>query len=254
MAYSKSGSRPWRPDRFRSLLIGLLLGLIPATGAAEVAPTKIAVSIAPQVWLIEQIGGGRVEVSSLLAPGDSPATFQPTDSQITDLLRSRLFFRIGVPFETAGWLEGLVASKRVGIIDTREGLELRPIDSSRSTNLSRRADSDNPGAAGGLDPHIWLSPNLLQIQARTVARWLQEVDPASRDWYRRQLLNLDNRLVELHRDLESQLAPYRDRAFMTFHPSWGYFAHDYGLNQLAIEIEGKEPTDEELTRLQKMAR
>ena len=254
----------------------VLFALSGAMAEAERAPVRTAVSIPPQVWLVEQISGGRVEVESLLGPSDSPATFQPTDADITDLLRSQLFFRIGVPFERADWMTAVESSGRVRVVDTREGIELQPIPEqpglSGSTDPHDHSHSHDHGDShshthshngghhhghdhgpDGLDPHIWLSPRLLQKQAATVVRHLQEIDPGSRELYQERLADLQRRLQELDERLEASLAPYRGRSFMVFHPSWGYFAEDYGLQQIAIEIEGKEPTDRELTQLARLA-
>ncbi len=231
-----------RPRKSQIACVGALLCAL-STGsiAADPVSSRITVSIPPQAWLVEQIGQGSVEVASLLGSGDSPATFQPTDFQITAVLRSRLFFRIGVPFENGRWMEAIRSTRRVPIVDTRRGIDLRPM---RSASRSR----------AGLDPHIWLSPKLLEIQARTIADELMAVDPESANRLRMNLTQLTSELDRLDRSLTTKLAPYRGKTFMVFHPSWGYFANDYGLRQVAIEVEGKEPTDDELTEIQRLAR
>jgi zinc transport system substrate-binding protein len=208
--------------------------------------------------LVEQIGQGSVEVTSLLGSGDSPATFQPTDFQITAVLRSRLFFRIGVPFENGRWMEAIRSTRRVPIVDTRRGIDLRPMPSAPRRQGGGLIGSDlntaHDGARAGLDPHIWLSPRLLEIQARTIADAMRALDPDSANRLRMNLTQLISELDRLDRRLSTKLAPYRGQTFMVFHPSWGYFANDYGLRQVAIEIEGKEPTDDELTEIQRLAR
>ncbi len=100
----------------------------------------------------------------------------------------------------------------------------------------------------------WLRLRRLKIQARTVARELAEVDPAHQADYARNLAALESRLEEADAAIGRLLAPHRGKAFLVFHPAWGYFAEDYGLRQLSIESEGKEPSDHELTELQQLAR
>ena len=102
-----------------------------------------------------------------------------------------------------------------------------------------------------LDPHAWLSPKRLALQARMVTEALKRLDPSRAKDFDLTLGELLSELDELDRRIKATLAPYRGRAFVVFHPSWGYFADDYGLTQIAIEIEGKEPTDAEITRLQR---
>jgi zinc transport system substrate-binding protein len=211
-------------------------------------PLAVAATLAPQAWLVEQIGGPRVEVLTLIAPGQSPATFQPTDAQVSRLMRSAIYFRTGVPAENAPWLEAVAAAGKIAFVDLRRGIELEAMPGHRG---ERRAAE--PGQ-GGEDPHIWLSPRLLKIQARTVAEALEKVDPGHGDGYRKNLARLDERLDELDAELRRRLAAIAGSSFLVFHPSWGYFAADYGLHQVPIEIEGKEPSDREITELQRLAR
>ena len=192
---------------------------------------KIVVSIPPQRWLVEQIGGDRVDVKVLVAPGESPTTYQPTDAQVTHLLQAKIYFRIGVPFERGLWFEALGKMARLERIDVRAGIELQ-----------------------GDDPHIWLSPRLLSIQAATVAASLSRHDPTERDFYAANLNRLETRMEALDEEIRQMLEPFAGRSFFVFHPSWGYFSAAYGLEQIAVEKDGREPSDWELTVLQRQAR
>lgn len=192
---------------------------------------RVIVSIPPQQWLVEQIGGEKVDVEVLVAPGESPTTYLPTDAQVTHFMRAQIYFSIGVPFEKGLWFEAVRRMGRFLMVDLRQGIELR-----------------------GDDPHTWLSPPLLAIQARTAATALSHQDPNRRALYEANLQRLLDRLEILDEDLHRALDPYAGRSFMVFHPSWAYFADAYALQQIAIEIEGREPSDRELTRLQAAAR
>ena len=191
----------------------------------------VVVSVEPQRWLVEQIGACEVDVEVLLGPGESPATYQPTDAQVTRLMRSDLYFRIGVPFERGLWFDAVSRMGRFSMVDLREEIELS-------------AD----------DPHIWLSPQLLRTQAQTVTRALSQADPDHQASFELNLEALEKRLVELDQQIRRRLELFSGREFFVFHPSWGYFAADYGVEQVAIEIDGREPSDGELTVLQKRAR
>jgi zinc transport system substrate-binding protein len=94
----------------------------------------------------------------------------------------------------------------------------------------------------------------LKIQAATIARTFAEQDPAHRTEYDRNLAVVQRQLDELDQTLAAKLAPLKGKAFFVFHPAWGYFADDYGLRQVSVEVEGKEPSDRELTQLQQQAR
>jgi len=253
---SRSHQRHRLVCRAGSVLFVVLLFVWRAEAtAADAASLKVVVSIPPLEWLVERIAGDRVAVESLLAPGDSPATFQPRETEVTVLLRSQLFVRIGVPFENGPWLEAIAKTGRVEILDARRGIELRPL----TTGLSDSEEHSRVGRVGsrqssGLDPHIWLSPALLEVQAATLAEALSALDPDGAGLFKENLIRLLADLERLDRALRIRLDPYAGRVFLVFHPSWGYFAHDYGLEQVAIEIEGKIPSDEDLTRIQRLAR
>jgi len=217
-------------------------------GAGEHPALSVAVSIPPQAWLVRRIAGTRVEVTTMLPAGNDPHAYQPADVQVSRAMRSAVYFRIGVPFEEGRWFRSIARSGRTQVVDLRQGISLRPM----------RGDANKPDSAGhehasGLDPHIWLSPPLLKRQAETIADALQKADPEGAAVYRKGLASLVASLNVLDRSLRTKLKAHKGRAFLVFHPTWGYFAREYGLRQVAIEREGKEPSDHEITELRRLA-
>jgi zinc transport system substrate-binding protein len=182
----------------------------------------------------------------VLGPTDSPATYQPNDAQVSRLLSSRLFFRAGVPFESGPWYDAF--EHNMPVVDLREGVPLRPIAESETLGEGHHHDH------GAHDPHIWLSPTRLILQAKRISAALEELDPGRGEFYSARLAEVANELEDLDRWIREVLAPHQGRTFMVFHPSWGYFASDYGLRQLAIEVDGKVPSDAEISGLQRRAR
>ncbi len=233
----------------------LLSGCAPPNTNLTKERLPITVSIRPQAWLVREIGGPLVDVQTLVSPGDSPHVYQLSDAQVSRLMVSRVFFRTGVEFEHGPWFEALRSAGSVRIVDLREGIELREMESCVPHEETRAGhDHDHGHLHTGLDPHIWLSPRLLKHQARTVAAVLQELDPENAEAYRQ---NLDMFVAELDRAdarIREVLGAYQGRSFLVFHPAWGYFADDYDLRQVAIEIQGQDPSDRELTELQRLAR
>ena len=145
----------------------------------------VAVSIIPQAWLVEQIGAEHVEVITLVKPGDSPATYQPSDAQISRLMRASAYFRIGVPFENGRWFQAVDQAKRLDVIDTRKGVKMRMMRTLHEHEHDAHDDHEHEHGPqehehhhGGEDPHIWLSPPLLITQAETVGDALCRLDPA----------------------------------------------------------------------------
>ena len=230
--------------------------VLPATRLEANVERRIVVfvSIAPQAYFVERVGGDRVTVETLVKPGHSPATYEPTPRQMAALSEARLFFRIGVPFENAliPRIAKTMASLR--IVDTRDGITLQEMKTHRHDRGADHTHAEAPARREGKDPHIWTSPRLVKQQARTIAAALTETDPDGKDVYERHLAAFVKDLDDLDARLSETLRPVAGKTFMVFHPSWGYFADAYGLRQEPIEIEGKEPNARPLARLMETAR
>ena len=237
------------------LLAGLLAcSSIPADAMERI---PISVSIAPQAFFAEKVGGDRISVHVLLPPGRSPATYAPTPAHVSQLTRSRLLFRIGVPFET-GLLTGIEQTvEGLEIVDTRRGITMRRFVD--EAHAHEREDHDLEAkhaskADEGYDPHIWLDPLLVKRQAVTMRDALTMADPEGAATYQENCRLFLKELDDLDARIRAVLAPVKGGRLLVFHPSFGYFADAYGLRQVAVETAGKSPKGKELTRLIKMAK
>jgi zinc transport system substrate-binding protein len=226
-------------------IIGALIATLAlaAWAVPAAAKTPVFVSILPQKTFVERVGGEHVQVSVLVGPGQSPATYEPTPQQMAALSRAHVLFRIGVPFETS--LLGKIArlNPDLRIIDTRRGVTLLPMEA-----------DDHDHDHGGMDPHIWLDPQRVKIQAQTIADALTEFDPAHAADFAANLAAFQAELDALDAELAAALAPLRGKKLMVFHPSYGYFAARYGLTQLAVEAAGKSPPPRQIARWIEAAR
>lgn len=223
-----------------------------ASNASE--PIRIFTSIAPQKLFVQQIGKDRVSVQVMVPAGGNPATYEPKPRQMADISKTSLYFAIGVPFENV-WLEKIAAANpAMRVIRTDRGIQKIPMAAHH--RHGRRDghpgnDQKNPGGAdgSGLDPHIWLSPDLVKIQAATILAALEQLEPSRQNAYRANFHQFIARIDELDARLKSIFAGKQGQQFLVFHPSWGYFANAYGLEQVAIEIEGKDPKPAQLQEL-----
>ncbi len=200
----------------------------------------VSVTLAAQEELVRSVGGDRVDVVVLLPGYADPHSFEPQASQMVNVSRSDLYFRIGeglLPFEdrVVSRLEGI--SGDLLVVDTSEGIELI---------------SDPEG--GEADPHIWLSLRNAGMMVDTICEALVSRDPsggeyysANRDAYRARLDSLDN-------EMANDFSEVRTRVFIVMHPAWGYFARDYNLTQLYIQAGGKEATAQDLKDIIAVAR
>ena len=221
------------------VLIAGVMALFPLDRDAS-SKLSVYVSISPQKYFVQQICRELADVQVMVPPGASPATYEPKPRQMAAISKTLIYFSIGVPFEKA-WLKKIAATNPdMVVVSTDRGIKKIPM-----------AD-DHPH--GTLDPHIWLSPPLVILQARTILKALQEADPAHRSGYEINYRAFISQLSDLDAELRGTFSGRSGQRFMVFHPSWGYFAHTYGLEQVAIEIEGKAPKPAQLKEVIERAR
>jgi len=200
---------------------------------------------------VERVGGERVDVEVLVGPGQSPHAYDLTPKQLEGLSRAKVYFRVGVDFEEALVPRIQRLFKNLNVVDLRAGVPLRTLTAEELTAEEvHEAHGHEPGAESGRpDPHIWLNPLLVKTQARTICDALVKLDPQHSADYRKNLAGFEADLDRVHAEIAKALAPLKGREMFVFHPAFGYFADAYGLKQVPVEIEGKEPTAKELTDL-----
>ena len=234
----------------RSRILCLLLVCGFCLTCAQVAgtePIQIMTSIIPQEYFVERIGGDKVRVKAMVDPGASPASYEPKPDEMAELARASVFFTIGVPFERA-WISRMRSSNpELLFVDMAQDIRMRPI----TPGLHHNEDSN-----GLPDPHIWLSPPMVRIMAQTIRDTLAAVDPQNTQDYFQNFMEFSKEVDQLDQQLLGILEkiPAEKRSFLVFHPSWGYFARSYGLEQLSIEYEGKEPGAKQMARILEQAR
>ncbi|MCK5475690.1 MAG: zinc ABC transporter substrate-binding protein [Candidatus Pacebacteria bacterium] len=188
---------------------------------------NIVVSILPQIDFAKSIGKDKVNVEAMIPPGFSPAAYEPSIEQLKKLSRADLYIKIGhIPFERSQMKKLKDLNSKMKVIDSSEGIEVY-----------------------NSDPHIWLSPKLVKIQIENICNALVRIDPENEDFYKK---NKNEYLVELDSlDLELQdvFSKMQGKKILVFHPAFGYLARDYGFKQIAIEIDGKEPSAENLVKI-----
>jgi zinc transport system substrate-binding protein len=234
-------------------------------------PVSVFVSIVPQKYFVQQIGKDRVDVRVMVQPGASPAMYEPKPQQMVDLSNADVYFAVGVPFERA-WLEKIAAANpAMTVIHTDQGIEKRAMtahhhdddvgeqhddgdDHGNDDHQGEGRDEGDHHDHGVLDPHIWLSPPLVKIQAGTILEALKGVDPEHEHLYEANFEEFSSQIDQLNDELKRIFTGKEGLRFMVFHPAWGYFAHAYGLKQVPIEIEGKDPKPAQLQTLIKQAR
>ncbi|MBN1888111.1 MAG: zinc ABC transporter substrate-binding protein [Thermoflexales bacterium] len=228
---------------------GLLVCVLVVLGLAGCSPAaapsdklQVTVSVAPQQYFVERIGGEHVEVNVMVPTGRDPHSYEPKPDQLRALSASVAYFSIGVTFEKA-WLDKIVSvNPRMALVDTTRGIERMPGAHQHEEGGGLDADEE-------LDEHIWTSPELVKIQAQTIAAALVKLDPEHGQVYGANLKTFQADIDVLEADIRDALEGVQTRKFMVFHPAWGYFARDFGLEQISVEVGGQEPSAQELANL-----
>ncbi|MCM2971341.1 metal ABC transporter solute-binding protein, Zn/Mn family [Larsenimonas suaedae] len=241
------------------------------------APLQVSTSILPEKWLIEQLGGDSVEVQALVEEGKEPEDFSPSPRQLSTLTQSTLYFAIGVPFEQA-WLERFEQrAPEMKVFHLDQGLKKRAIEAhaesasgadahgahsheSHGHDAHEHAHHDEHQASHGHshhegqpDPHVWLDPDNMIVMAQTAADALSDALPDQAEAIEAREQALIQKIEHTTDSIERELAPYKGQSFMVYHPAFGYFGDRFGLNQLPIELNGREPTPQALNALIKTA-
>jgi zinc transport system substrate-binding protein len=210
-----------------SVLIAVL-GILVISHTPKAETTEkigVVVTILPQAEFVESVGGEKVTVTVMVPPGQDPHTYAPTLNQLVAVKQAKLYIEVGsgVEFELAHMDSIVEANRNMLVVDCSKGIEL----------------IEN-------DPHIWLSPRNAKIMVENICDGLIQVDPQNREYYIQNENEYLAKLDKLDTDINGSLAGITNRWFIVFHPAWAYFARDYNLTQVAIEIEGKTPSPKDV--------
>jgi len=237
----------------------ILSGLIGACSFIY-GDVNAVVSILPQQTFLKAIGGDKVNVSLMVAPGNSPHTYEPKPSQMKDISTADVYFSIGVEFEAA-WLPRFKnQNKKMQIVYVGEGIKKIAMEKHTHDGEQTQKKHDHKAHgkdhdADGLDPHIWAGTSNAKVIAKNMFNSLVKLDSGNSAYYKvnyekflKEIENTDKQIKDILKNTKA------GSKFMVFHPSWGYFAKDYGLVQFAIEAGGKNPSPKQIAYLIKEAK
>ena len=194
---------------------------------------KITVSIEPLRYLTEQIVGDRFEVVTMVPKGSSPETYEPTARQMADLSESILYIKVGeLGFERT-WMPRLTSNApHITVVNSSEGI---------TSHI-------------GDDPHSWMSARNAIIMAHNIYEAVKRIDVKDSVFFRQRLDSLCNVIHATDKYIKQTTAKALCKSFIIYHPALTYFASDYGLEQLALEEHGREPSAAELEQIISTAR
>ncbi len=217
------------------------------------AKVSTIASIAPEATFAKTIGGDKIDLQTMVEAGNSPHTYEPKPSQMRVVSSADIYFAIGVEFERA-WLPRFKAqNSKMEIVDVTKGIKKLPM-SAHHHHEEEHEHHDDKGKEHNeeehLDPHVWLAPSNVKVIAKNITNALVAKDPKNSDAYKAGYQKLLEEIEATDQEIKTILSSVKPGTkFMVFHPSWGYFAKEYNLVQIPIEIEGKEPKPRELVKL-----
>ncbi|MDD2515180.1 MAG: zinc ABC transporter substrate-binding protein [Proteiniphilum sp.] len=253
-------------QKYLSILLILMLAVAcggGSTNSDKAEKPLLTVTIEPQRYFLEQLAGEDYRINTLVPPGTSPETYEPSPSVMIDLGKSAIYFRVGdLGFEKV-WSARLVENNPdVNIVDCSVGIELmagdlHDHDHDHGDHGDHAGHADHSGqdhTPGALDPHVWSSPRAMRIFARNMLDALVKTNPERAEFYQENHRLLTEKIDAVDSTLTALLNKAPSRSFIIYHPALGYLARDYGLQQHSIEFEGKSPSPAQLKELVDLAR
>ena len=235
---------------FYLILFVLLMSLFPPAAAGEnqisdeSRPMRVFTTVAPLSWLINSVAGDMASVSVLVPAGAEAHVYEPKPEQMAALSSAGIYFAIGnfSPFEASRLPKFAEQNPSLIIVRLDEGLDNDP-------------DEEHDGHEDhGHDPHIWTSVSSAPRILKNILGAFTEADPQNAELYNKNYLRALDEIKELDSFIRNKFHGCGGKSFIVYHPAWGRFAEDFGIEQLAVEHEGKEPKINMLAALMNTAR
>ncbi|AJC91620.1 metal ion ABC transporter, periplasmic metal-binding protein [Campylobacter subantarcticus LMG 24377] len=204
----------------------------------------ISVSIPPQAFFVEKIAKDSVEINILISPNSNEHNVEFKPTVIKNLEKSKIYFLADLELEEILESKFKNTLKNVKIVNINDGISL--LENEEHDEHEHEHDTN--------DPHTWLDPILVKIQAQNIYKALSQTFPQNKDFYAKNLQNFLKELDDLNLTIKTNLQNIKNREFIVYHPSWNYLAKRYNLIQIPVEINGKEPKIQDLQKLIKIVK
>lgn len=212
--------------------------------AEPASKEKILVTIAPYRYFVQEIGGDLFDVEVMVPQGASAHSFEPNPRQMVEAAQAKMWFVMGESFEprVVKTIKGM--NQAIEIVDLRKGVNLIRGDASHSHG--EHCHKGGLCLSQGFDPHVWLSPKEMKVQVATIKEGLAKLHPERTEEFEANAKKLEQKLDLIEQEISSLLPKNSPLTILVSHPSFGYLARDFGLVQVTIEFEGREPTQKQI--------
>lgn len=234
--------------------LAFLFLLLACHSNREMGANVLTVTIEPQRYFLEQIVGDKFQVNTLVPPGSSPETYEPSPSAMIKLGNSRTYFKVGFLGYENVWT-GKLAENNPGlrIVDCSAGIE--PVYGGHGHHDHSHGDADHgDDHTDAADPHVWSSAKNAVLFSQNMLNAVVELDIENADFYRANFEKLTQKIAETDSVLTRLLKDIPTRSFIVYHPALAYLARDYNLVQHSIEFEGKNPSPAQMKELVDLAK
>ena len=225
------------------MLLGALVIALTACGNKTHKPTKtqIMVTMEPLRYFTEAIAGDTYKIISMVPDGNSPETYDPIPQQLIELAHCEAYIKIGyIGFEVT-WMDKLTKNNpQLKVFDTSKGIDLI-----KDSEHEHHVNCNHPG---GIEPHTWSSTKNATLIADNIFEALCTLNPTQKEFYQHRLDSVKQIIAVTDKEIRKYLVD-ADSTFLIYHPALSYFARDYGLTQISIEENGKEPSPAQLKKL-----
>ncbi len=224
------------------LIFVLLISFFVATSCNQKSPLelkpRVIVSVAPYLYIVEKIAGETVIAQAIVPPGANPHIYEPTPKEVGEIRGAVLWVYLGESFDKKIYNALLESNPALKVVNVVEHVHL--LDFCEENGVESEHHHCH-GHEEGKDLHVWTSPKLFAEQAQRIAAMLIQLFPEHQATYSAHLQQLLSELQTLDDEIAKLLAAKRGTAILVSHPAFGYFCQEYGLTQISVEIEGKDP-------------
>ena len=226
-------------------IIVVLIAMLTACGENTDKERTISVSILPQRYFVERIAGDYVKVNVMIPPGANPAVSDLSTEQLKALHNSSIYFAVGyLPFELSNLYPFLETQKNMLLVKQSVGMDLE--QGTCNHDLGHGHQHDHGSREGNFDPHVWMSPRYAEMMARTILDVLAAKFPDQRETFEKNYRQLRVEIDSIDQAARRIISEKEHKTFLIYHPALTSFAKDYGMEQISIEDEGKEPNPSHL--------
>ena len=226
-------------------IIVVLIAMLTACGENTDKERTISVSILPQRFFVERIAGDYVKVNVMIPPGANPAVSDLSTEQLKALHNSSIYFAVGyLPFELSNLYPFLGTQKNMLLVKQSVGMDLE--QGTCNHDHGHGHQHDHGSHEGNFDPHVWTSPRYAEMMARTILDVLAAKFPDQRETFEKNYRQLRVEIDSIDQAARRIISEKEHKTFLIYHPALTYFAKDYGMEQISIEDEGKEPNPSHL--------